>query len=51
VLLAPAPAAGDLPADAQSLGLLVYLGLVPSAPAYAMFFTALRTLPVTAFDS
>ena len=32
----------------QSLGLLLYLGLVPSALAYAMFFTALRTLPATA---
>lgn len=49
VLLAPALLGGDaLPADAESLGLLLYLGLVPSALAYAMFFTALRTLPATA---
>ncbi|HEX6619697.1 MAG TPA: EamA family transporter [Solirubrobacteraceae bacterium] len=47
VLLAPTLAGGDLPADAQSLGLLLYLGLVPSALAYAMFFTALRTVPAT----
>ena len=47
VLLAPALAGGGLPADAQSLGLLLYLGLVPSALAYAMFFTALRTVPAT----
>jgi DME family drug/metabolite transporter len=46
-LLSPALAGGGLPADAQSLGLLLYLGLVPSALAYAMFFSALRTVPAT----
>jgi DME family drug/metabolite transporter len=31
--------------DPVALGVLLYLGLVPSALAYAMFFTGLRTVP------
>jgi DME family drug/metabolite transporter len=50
VLLAPlAVGAGDPSAwSLATIGLLVYLGLVPSALAYALFFAALRTLPATA---
>jgi drug/metabolite transporter, DME family len=32
-------------ADPAALGVLIYLGVVPSAVAYAMFFTGLRTVP------
>jgi DME family drug/metabolite transporter len=32
-------------ADPVALGVLLYLGVVPSALAYAMFFTGLRTVP------
>jgi DME family drug/metabolite transporter len=31
--------------DPLALGMLVYLGVVPSALAYALFFTGLRTVP------
>ncbi|TFV43588.1 EamA family transporter [Blastococcus sp. TF02A_35] len=31
--------------DPVALGVLLYLGVVPSAVAYAMFFTGLRTVP------
>jgi DME family drug/metabolite transporter len=49
VLLAPpALAGGALDLDAEAVAVLLYLGLVPSALAYAMFFAALRTLPATA---
>ena len=34
-----------VPTDAVSLAVLLYLGLVPSALAYALFFTGVRTLP------
>ncbi|MGY1987142.1 DMT family transporter [Blastococcus sp. SYSU DS0669] len=34
-----------LTADPVALGVLLYLGIVPSAVAYAMFFTGLRTVP------
>jgi drug/metabolite transporter, DME family len=34
-----------LTADPVALGVLLYLGLVPSALAYAMFFTGLRSVP------
>jgi DME family drug/metabolite transporter len=47
VLLTPvALAAGlDLTADPLSLALLLYLGLVPTALAYGLFFTGVRVVP------
>ncbi|MCW3022949.1 MAG: Conserved rane protein of unknown function [Conexibacter sp.] len=50
VLLAPLALSAGQPGgwSAETIGLLVYLGLVPSALAYALFFAALRTLPATA---
>jgi DME family drug/metabolite transporter len=47
VLLTPvALAAGlDLTTDPLSLALLVYLGLVPTALAYGLFFTGVRVVP------
>jgi DME family drug/metabolite transporter len=47
VLLTPvAVIAGlDLTADPLSLALLVYLGLVPTALAYGLFFTGVRAVP------
>jgi DME family drug/metabolite transporter len=47
VLLTPvALAAGlDLTADPLGLALLVYLGLVPTALAYGLFFTGVRAVP------
>jgi DME family drug/metabolite transporter len=49
VLLAPfAFTGGPAHWSVTTLALLLYLGTVPSALAYAMFFAALRTLPATA---
>jgi drug/metabolite transporter, DME family len=47
LLLTPVALAAGLrfTADPVALGLLLYLGIVPSALAYAMFFTGLRTVP------
>ncbi len=49
VLLLPlaAPAALSLPGDATTLGLLLYLGVVPTALAYRLFFGGLRTVQPT----
>ncbi len=47
VLLTPAALLAGLtvPTDPVSLAVLLYLGLVPSALAYALFFTGLRDVP------
>lgn len=47
LLLTPAALATGLrfTADPTALLVLIYLGVVPSAVAYAMFFTGLRTVP------
>jgi DME family drug/metabolite transporter len=47
LLLTPAVlAAGlSLPTDPTALAVLIYLGLVPSALAYGLFFTGVRTVP------
>jgi DME family drug/metabolite transporter len=47
VLLTPVVLAVGLhvPADPVAIAVLLYLGLVPSARAYALFFTGVRTLP------
>jgi DME family drug/metabolite transporter len=46
-LLTPVALAGGLhvPHDAGSIALLLYLGLVPSALAYLLFFTGIRSVP------
>lgn len=46
-LLTPVALAGGLhvPHDATSIALLLYLGLVPSAVAYLLFFTGIRSVP------
>jgi drug/metabolite transporter, DME family len=47
LLLTPAVLAGgpSVPADGGTLAVLLYLGLVPSALAYGLFFTGVRTVP------
>ena len=47
VLLTPAVLAGGIavPTDPVAIGVLIYLGLVPSALAYGLFFTGVRTVP------
>src|SRR3954454_19610433 len=47
VLLTPVVLAAGVrfPADPVAIAVLLYLGLVPSALAYALFFTGVRTLP------
>jgi DME family drug/metabolite transporter len=47
VLLTPVVLAVGLhvPADPVAIAVLLYLGLVPSALAYGLFFTGVRTLP------
>ena len=47
LLLTPAVVAAgfSVPTDPTALGVLVYLGLVPSALAYGLFFTGVRTVP------
>jgi drug/metabolite transporter, DME family len=47
LLLTPVALAGGLrfPHDATSAALLLYLGLVPSAIAYLLFFTGIRSVP------
>jgi len=47
LLLTPVALAGGLhvPHDAGSIALLLYLGLVPSALAYLLFFTGIRSVP------
>jgi DME family drug/metabolite transporter len=47
VLLTPAVLTQGVhvPTDGAALAVLLYLGLVPSALAYALFFTGVRTLP------
>ena len=47
VLLTPVvlAAGARFPADPVAIAVLLYLGLVPSALAYALFFTGVRTLP------
>ncbi|WP_369255524.1 DMT family transporter [Geodermatophilus amargosae] len=47
LLLTPAVLAGGLafPEDGGTLAVLLYLGLVPSALAYGLFFTGVRVLP------
>ncbi|CCG01438.1 DMT family transporter [Blastococcus saxobsidens] len=47
LLLTPVALAAGLrfTADPAALAVLLYLGTVPSAAAYAMFFTGLRTVP------
>jgi DME family drug/metabolite transporter len=47
VLLTPAvlAAGARFPADPVAIAVLLYLGLVPSALAYTLFFTGVRTLP------
>lgn len=49
VLLLPVAATAGLSVEAtpQTLGLLLYLGAVPSALAYGLFFTGLHTVPST----
>jgi drug/metabolite transporter, DME family len=50
LLLAPAAitSGATMPVDPGAWLLLVYLGLAPSALAYALFFTGLRTTTATA---
>jgi len=47
VLLTPVVLAAGihLPGDPVAIGVLVYLGVVPSALAYAFFFTGVRSVP------
>jgi DME family drug/metabolite transporter len=47
VLLTPVvlAAGARFPADPVAIAVLLYLGLVPSALAYALFFTGVRTVP------
>jgi DME family drug/metabolite transporter len=47
VLLTPVVLVAGIrfPADPIAIAVLLYLGLVPSALAYALFFTGVRTLP------
>jgi DME family drug/metabolite transporter len=47
LLLTPVVLAAGIrvPADPVALAVLLYLGLVPSALAYALFFTGVRTVP------
>lgn len=47
LLLTPAALAAGLrfPHDPQAVALLLYLGLVPSAIAYGLFFTGIRSVP------
>ncbi len=47
LLLTPAVLAAGLavPSDPWAVAVLVYLGLVPSALAYGLFFTGVRTVP------
>ena len=47
LLLTPAVVAAgfSVPTDPTALAVLVYLGLVPSALAYGLFFTGVRTVP------
>src|SRR4051794_37369556 len=47
VLLTPVVLAAGVrfPADPVAIAVLLYLGLVPSALAYGLFFTGVRTLP------
>nr|WP_275586349.1 EamA family transporter [Geodermatophilus normandii] len=42
VVLAEGP---SFPADGGTIAVLLYLGLVPSALAYGLFFTGVRTVP------
>jgi drug/metabolite transporter, DME family len=47
LLLTPAVLAAGIavPTDPVAVGVLLYLGLVPSALAYGLFFTGVRTVP------